>query len=153
MRTAAGLTPGLSPALVAHAYLQPRNGFVLGAVAGEDSALIGYVHGNRVIREVTATASCADDSTEGADLPAAECLLWGLYVAPLDRRSGVGRQLLQGFEEEARSLGYDRIMLDVEAHNHAALSLYLRQGYKRDAGGDKLIRMVRPLTPVGAGLP
>jgi GNAT superfamily N-acetyltransferase len=52
-----------------------------------------------------------------------------MYVAPGARGRGLGRQLLEALEEEARSLGYARIRLDTGARQPEARAMYERAGY------------------------
>jgi GNAT superfamily N-acetyltransferase len=52
-----------------------------------------------------------------------------MYVAPGARGRGLGRQLLEALEEEARSLGYARIRLDAGARQPEARAMYERAGY------------------------
>ena len=52
-----------------------------------------------------------------------------LLVAPQWRRRGLGTQLLQTAEQEARRRGLRECTLDVDATNEPALSLYLKSGY------------------------
>jgi ribosomal protein S18 acetylase RimI-like enzyme len=56
--------------------------------------------------------------------------LWGLYVAPAARRSGVGRALVQeALACAERVLGALQVNLGVNASNVAALRLYERLGF------------------------
>jgi GNAT superfamily N-acetyltransferase len=52
-----------------------------------------------------------------------------MYVAPGARGRGLGRQLLEALEEEARALGYARIRLDTGARQPEARAMYERAGY------------------------
>jgi GNAT superfamily N-acetyltransferase len=52
-----------------------------------------------------------------------------MYVAPEARGRGLGRQLLEALEDEARSLGYARIRLDTGARQPEAQAMYERSGY------------------------
>jgi ribosomal-protein-alanine N-acetyltransferase len=62
-------------------------------------------------------------------LPAGRAHISDLLVAPLWRRRGIGSQLLAAAEQEARRRGSRECTLDVDAHNDAAIALYLRRGY------------------------
>lgn len=64
-----------------------------------------------------------------AGLPAGRAHVSDLLVAPLWRRRGIGTLLLEAAEQEARRRGLFDCTLDVDAHNDAALALYLRSGY------------------------
>ena len=61
---------------------------------------------------------------------ALECYLAELYVAPGRRGRGLGRELLAGVEEVARSLRAGRIVLDTAAPLLEAAALYRSAGYR-----------------------
>lgn len=52
-----------------------------------------------------------------------------LLVAPLWRRRGIARALLQAAEAAVAARGLPEVTLDVDAHNRAALALYFSSGY------------------------
>ncbi len=52
-----------------------------------------------------------------------------MYVVPSSRGCGVGRQLLDALEHEARQLGRGRLVLETGARQTEALALYKRAGY------------------------
>ena len=57
--------------------------------------------------------------------------VWGMYVAPESRGTGVGRALLSSLIERGKSLpGLEQICLDVVTVNEAARNLYLSQGFR-----------------------
>jgi len=53
-----------------------------------------------------------------------------MYVRPAHRGRGVARALLGALEDEARSLGYDRVRLDTGPMQPHALRLYTSSGYE-----------------------
>lgn len=53
-----------------------------------------------------------------------------MYVVPAARGRGVARALLGALEDAARSLGYDRVRLDVGPRQPAAEHLYRSAGYR-----------------------
>jgi ribosomal protein S18 acetylase RimI-like enzyme len=53
-------------------------------------------------------------------------------VDPLQRRSGVGRALLEAAHAFARSQGAVRVSLETAVDNHTAQRLYEALGYARD---------------------
>jgi len=55
--------------------------------------------------------------------------LQDVSVRPVYRRRGVATALTQAAEQEARSLGFDRMRLTVSADNEPAKALYRRCGY------------------------
>ena len=57
--------------------------------------------------------------------------LWGFYVEPGSRRSGIGRQLLGEAASEARRLGVEQLTLRVCAACDAAIALYEGFGFAR----------------------
>ena len=63
-----------------------------------------------------------------ARLVADEAELLLLAVKPADQRQGIGRILLQHFEDEAAARGAARLHLEVREGNHA-LSLYEQAGF------------------------
>jgi GNAT superfamily N-acetyltransferase len=54
-----------------------------------------------------------------------------VVVAPIARRAGVGRALMQATADELRSHGSSSWRLNVKATNHAALALYARMGMQQ----------------------
>jgi [ribosomal protein S18]-alanine N-acetyltransferase len=77
-------------------------------VAVEDTRVVGY--------GVLATIADVAD-------------LHRIAVAPDRRRRGVGRALVEALLAEARARRCDRMLLEVEASNAAALALYGRLGF------------------------
>ena len=55
--------------------------------------------------------------------------VYGFGVLPEHRRRGLGRQLLTGVIDALAAEGHTRVALEVETHNHAAVSLYLAMGF------------------------
>jgi ribosomal protein S18 acetylase RimI-like enzyme len=62
-----------------------------------------------------------------------ECYLAELYVVPERRRRGLGRALVLGAMEAARTRGADFMDLGTDASDHAAHALYKSLGF-RNAG-------------------
>lgn len=60
---------------------------------------------------------------------AGEAEVLTLAVAPDQRRQGVARGLMQGFEHAAQAAGAETAFLEVAANNDAAIALYLSLGY------------------------
>jgi len=54
-----------------------------------------------------------------------------MYVVPADRRLGLGRELLESLEAEARRLGYAGIVLETGELQPESLGLYASAGYER----------------------
>ncbi len=68
-----------------------------------------------------------------ASLRAARVLvLYDLFVAPMARRSGVARSLMEAAVAEARTAGAVALTLQTARTNHAAQRLYESLGWKRD---------------------
>lgn len=59
----------------------------------------------------------------------AEGLLVGMWVASVARGTGVADALVQGALEQARVLGWRRVLLDVAHENHRAATFYRRLGF------------------------
>lgn len=53
-----------------------------------------------------------------------------MWIDPVARGRGLGRELLAALESEALSLGYARIRLDTSRHLHEAAALYRASGYR-----------------------
>ena len=62
---------------------------------------------------------------------AGEAELLTLAVAPQQRRRGVGRTLLAGFEAAARAAGAEAAFLEVAAGNEPAQALYAAAGWRQ----------------------
>jgi GNAT superfamily N-acetyltransferase len=62
--------------------------------------------------------------------PPADCLVFSMWVAPVARRTGVGKALLDAVAEWARGWGGRRIVLWVFGANDGALRFYERLGFK-----------------------
>ncbi len=54
-----------------------------------------------------------------------------MYVAECCRGQGLGRQLLEAVEQEARAAGYARVILETGLAQPEAMALYERSGYER----------------------
>jgi RimJ/RimL family protein N-acetyltransferase len=60
-----------------------------------------------------------------------KALIWGMYVVPKARRSGIGRALLLAALELARSVtGIRQVNLCVNANNSEAIDLYKSAGFE-----------------------
>jgi len=91
-----------------------------------------------------------------------EAELLTLAVSPERRRQGMGRALLDRFEDAARTRGATAAFLEVAAGNAAARALYASAGYRqtgrrpgyyrgaRGAAEDALI-LTKPLNPAPLG--
>ncbi|MDX6471824.1 MAG: hypothetical protein QOK22_640 [Gaiellaceae bacterium] len=62
-------------------------------------------------------------------LDAARAELKRMYLAPAARGKGLGRLLLRRLEEEAKGLGYDRLVLETITLMSEAIGLYESSGY------------------------
>ncbi|HEV3240501.1 MAG TPA: ribosomal protein S18-alanine N-acetyltransferase [Casimicrobiaceae bacterium] len=58
-----------------------------------------------------------------------EVQLLNLTVAPVARRQGIGRALLQRFLDDARARGAEQCFLEVRVTNEAAIALYMQEGF------------------------
>jgi ribosomal protein S18 acetylase RimI-like enzyme len=58
-----------------------------------------------------------------------ECALFGMWVDPRFRGTGVGRALVDAVIAQARSAGRRRVVLHVMAHNDPAVRLYEQEGF------------------------
>jgi GNAT superfamily N-acetyltransferase len=55
----------------------------------------------------------------------------GMWVAPLHRRHGIGRALLEAVRSWAREHGFKRMGLWAPSENAAALALYQQAGFRQ----------------------
>ena len=53
-----------------------------------------------------------------------------MYVAPSERGRGLGRELLEALEGQARLLGYSGVVLETGELQQESLGLYLSAGYE-----------------------
>ena len=58
-----------------------------------------------------------------------DCSLFGMWVDPAFRRTGVAQAVVHAVVAQARSAGRRRVILHVMGDNHAARSLYEREGF------------------------
>ena len=68
-----------------------------------------------------------------------------LFVPEEQRKSGVGRQLVQSAEEEARRRGCRGVWLDIYSFSFQARGFYKRLGYEGHSGGKAAV--MRPAKP------
>jgi len=64
------------------------------------------------------------------------CIIHRLCVLPDYQNKGIGSGLLSHIEEQARSIGYKSIRLDVFSENPYALRLYEKKGYVKRGYAD-----------------
>lgn len=62
---------------------------------------------------------------------AGECEILTIGISPAKRRSGLGRVLLKGSEDQARHRGSKRMILEVSVSNAPAQALYKASGYRQ----------------------
>jgi len=74
------------------------------------------------------TGCCALRPLDAADYPNA-CEMKRLYVLPVFRKLGVGRQLAEAILERARLIGYDCVLLDTLDEMESARALYRDLGF------------------------
>ena len=58
-----------------------------------------------------------------------KALLWGVFVRPLFRRTGIARRMLDALFDQARAQGVLQIALCVNTHNLRARQLYVSLGF------------------------
>lgn len=132
-------------------YVQTGNRFShefawLAFMNGEIAGLLLTLHGNRLGKLERAMASGIFSiyrpaqvikllyrfmflaRTEEAEKD--EYLVSHLAVAPAFRRMGIATTLLQKAEFEAREAGYDKLVLEVEIGNEAAIKCYEKFGFR-----------------------
>ena len=87
-------------------------------VAPRGAFLVGYEDGRAIA--IGGLRPLADDGV---------CEIKRMYVVPAARSRGVGRALLEGLEDCARALGYERVRLDAGPAQQHSISLFRRTGY------------------------
>jgi ribosomal protein S18 acetylase RimI-like enzyme len=93
-----------------------------------------------LVRRASGATLVADEGGNGGGIHAALVLthreggatlrVYSLAVDPAARGQGLGRRMLEETDRYARSLGLDRIHLEVAVDNAPALSLYAACGYR-----------------------
>lgn len=68
-----------------------------------------------------------------------------LYVAPSARGSGAGKALIESLVEEARKIGYQRIILDSHHTMTAAHAVYEAAGFRRVAPWEGFPEHLKPI--------
>lgn len=97
--------------------------FVREAVAGPGQAVFGAFSGTELVGVV---GIYRDGSAKGAH----KCDLWGMYVSPGQRSTGVGRALATAALGFARSLkGVSHVYLSVSERAPDAIALYQKLGF------------------------
>lgn len=84
-----------------------------------------------------------ENTPDGSDVTAYACLNpfnsrccysgvcdFSIYVAREWRGKGIGKQLLSALEDEARRIGYHKLVLSTLRHNTPAIGLYAKLGYR-----------------------
>ncbi len=64
------------------------------------------------------------------------CIIHRFCVSPDHQNRGIGSEVLSHIEEQAKSLGYSSIRLDVFSNNPSALRLYDKNGYEKRGYAD-----------------
>ena len=67
--------------------------------------------------------------------------LWGLYIEPLMKRTGIGTKMIKYCEEQARIRGYKENVLWVLKENKNARKFYETMGYRED-GKEELLEKI-----------
>jgi GNAT superfamily N-acetyltransferase len=92
---------------------------------------------------------------QGRRRPPSDLLIFSMWVDPAQRRSGVGRQLIDGLEEWSRTWGATHSVLWVFGTNEPAIRFYRRLGFEvepdsADADSGRTygaLAMSRPVRP------
>ena len=95
--------------------------FWRGRIARAHVTLLGRIDGPDL--GVVVVADAWDDPQAAA--------LYGLWVDPMARGTGLGEGLVRGAIEAARQAGCPRLVLEVGDWNEAAIRLYARLGFER----------------------
>jgi len=85
--------------------------------------------GDRPIGDVYLWLEPAEEQPIREHLPRTP-LLTHLEVHPAYRNRGTGTELIRATEKEAANRDHDQLALGVELHNHHAMRLYQRLGYR-----------------------
>lgn len=93
-------------------------------------------------------------TTPSAGQPRRVAHVRNLAVDPSARRRGIASELLQSSLGHYRTVGFERVLLEVRASNHGAIELYRRHGFQSTdrlpdyyGDGEEAIRMATELTP------
>lgn len=78
---------------------------------------------------ISQEADEAYDACEWENEEETACILHRLCVAPQCQNQGVGKQILQAIEKQAKGMLYESIRLDVFSKNPHALNLYKKSSY------------------------
>lgn len=81
-----------------------------------------------------------------------EAELLTIGVAPEMRKSGLGKALLDAILDAARSAGAEKIYLEVDERNQAALALYRKAGFRPIGARKRYYRDGRDATVMSCGL-
>jgi ribosomal protein S18 acetylase RimI-like enzyme len=80
------------------------------------------------------------------------CRVLSIATMPERRREGLGTQMMQAAEDEARKRGCTRVRLEVSTQNYGAIEFYRGLGYKTDgvlygyySWGEDAYSMIRSL--------
>ncbi|MDJ0953264.1 MAG: GNAT family N-acetyltransferase [Acidimicrobiia bacterium] len=163
--------------VIAEAYLEPAHdhSFQYAVFAADERAIVGMATGYSAADHATST----DDALIKAagwrayrmgahvrvmsrlfdfmgSVPDGDFYVHALAVNSAERSRGIGSQLLDRMEAEARRVGSRRLVLDVAATNKGGRRLYDRRGMVAEAESPRwfglpntnVIRMVLPLDPV-----
>ena len=98
-----------------------------------DEAALGWIDekfdvdldASRIVYEAGEPVGLVNLAVRGAD-----AWIGGVGVVPSTRRRGLGEALMQAAHEQARSLGVERVWLEVIDVNTGALALYEKLGYE-----------------------
>ncbi len=85
-----------------------------------------YVFDDGIIKAMLTIGACRDEDKPNA------FELWGIYVEPLMKRQGIGTQLVQFCESQAKERGYKEICLYVLEKNLVGRNFYEKMGFKAD---------------------
>lgn len=91
-----------------------------------------YVYDDGIIKAVLTIGNGRDADKQNA------FELWGIYVEPLLKREGIGRQMVLFCEETARARGFSEVYLWVLGENKAARAFYERLGYEADGARKRI---------------
>lgn len=99
---------------------ESRHGYSVEKLIAEDVAFF-------VIRDAGTPAGCGGVQIVGTEYGE----LKRMYVRPAFRGRGLGRLLLDRLERYTRELGIDSVRLETGIHQHEAIALYERAGFRR----------------------
>lgn len=104
----------------------------------EKNTLYVTVEEDKIIAVYVINQECDEEyhDCEWKNPDESACVIHRLCVSPDFQNRGIGSRILAHIEDQARSMGFQSIRLDVFSENPYALRLYEKNGYERRGHAD-----------------